>query len=260
MKPLGPETGVIVAGGAAGMGRAACLALAEHGRPIAVWDIQEAAARETAAECRERFGVTTDVQVVDLSDAAALEKAVAHSLAAVGSVGALAYCAGVNAWDEGPYDATGEGWEHVINVNLRGPATLIRLLIPALKAANPGSAVVMLSSAAVIDTGAWRDPAYMSAKTGLLGLGRAMSRALAGDGIRVNVICPGTTDSELFRKGLESIGYTVDDIVKQIPLGRVGDPMDIAYAIRFLLSNEASFITGVNLVVDGGRTVGGGKR
>lgn len=259
MEPSRLETGVIVAGGAAGMGHATCLALAEHGRPVAVWDIQEEAARQTAAECRDRYGVKTDVRVVDLADAAAMEEAAAGSLAALGTIGALAYCAGVNAWNEGPYDSTGDGWEHVLNVNLRGPATLIRLLIPALKA-NPGSAVVMLSSASILDTGSWRDPAYMSSKTGLLGLGRAMSRALAGDGIRVNVICPGTTDSELFRKGLRGTGYSIDDIVKQIPLGRVGDPADIAYAIRFLLSAEASFITGVNLVVDGGRTVGGGKR
>ena len=260
MKPLEPSTGVIVAGGAAGMGRAACLALAEHGRPIAVWDVQEDAARETAAECHERFGVTTDVQVIDLCDDAALDAAVAASLGVLGNVGALAYCAGVNAWTEGPYEATGEGWDHVMGVNLRGPATLIRLLVPALKAANPGAAIVMLSSASILDTGAWRDPAYTASKMGLLGLTRAMSRALAGDGIRVNMICPGTTDSALFRKGLEGIGYSVDDVVKQIPLGRIGDPLDIAYAIRFLLSNEASFITGVNLVVDGGRTVGGGKR
>ena len=182
------------------------------------------------------------------------------SLATLGQVGALAYCAGINSWEEGPYDVPGAGWDKVVAVNLRGPATLISLLAPAMKAAAPGSAVVLLSSASIVDMGSWRDPAYVSSKTGLLGLGRAMSRALAADGIRVNVISPGTTDSALFRRGLEGIGYSVEDVVTQIPLGRLGDPVDIAHAVRFLLSDEASFITGVNLVVDGGRTVGGGKR
>lgn len=262
MSESSPATGVIVAGGAAGMGRATCLALAEHQRPVAVWDIKEDAAQATAAECSERYGVRTDVQVVDLADLtdeSTLTNAVAASAAALGGVGALAYCAGVNGWSAGPYGVAGDEWDRVLNVNLRGPALLTRLLIPALKESGPGAAVVMCSSASIIDIGAWRDPTYIAAKTGLLGLGRALSRGLAEDGIRVNVVCPGTTDTELFREGLERNGWTVEHIAKQVPLGRIGDPMDVARAIRFLLSDEAAYITGINLVVDGGRTVGGGR-
>jgi NAD(P)-dependent dehydrogenase (short-subunit alcohol dehydrogenase family) len=257
MELLGPKTGVIVAGGAAGIGHATCLALAEHGRPVAVWDVQAEAAHETAAMCRDRFGVKGDVQLVDLADQAAVEKAVPASVGALGGVGALAYCAGVNGWRAGPSRVATDEWDHVMNVNLRGPATLIRLLVPALKAANPGSAIVVLSSASILDTSTWRDPTYLSSKMGLLGLARGMARGLAGDGIRVNVICPGTTDSALFREGLAQSGSTVEDVENLIPLGRLGDPMDIARAIRFLLSDEAAFITGTNLVVDGGRTCGG---
>lgn len=242
------------------MGRAACLALAEQGRPVSVWDIQDEAARATAAECHERFGVVADAQMVDLRDEAAMAAAVASSRGALGNIGALAYCAGVNSWNKDVEQLAGPSWDFVMDVNLRGPARLIGLLLPHLKEAGPGAAVVMLSSASVIDNGSWRDAAYVAAKTGLLGLNRALSRQLAGDGVRVNVICPGTTDSALFRRGLEGIGYSIDDIIKQIPLGRVGQPEDIAHSIRFLLSDEASFITGVNLVVDGGRTAGGGKR
>jgi NAD(P)-dependent dehydrogenase (short-subunit alcohol dehydrogenase family) len=117
----------------------------------------------------------------------------------------------------------------------------------------------MCSSASVIDIGSWRDPTYIAAKTGVVGLGRALARGLAGDGIRVNVVCPGTTDTELFREGLRSNGWTEEQIARQVPLGRIGQPADIARAIRFLLSDEAAYITGANLVVDGGRTVGGGK-
>ena len=108
------------------MGYGTCLALAEHGRPVSVWDIQADAAEATAAECAERFGVPTDVQVVDLADAAGLEKAVPGTLKTLGGVGGLAYCAGVNAWDEGPHDVGQTGWEHVMGVNLRGAAILTR--------------------------------------------------------------------------------------------------------------------------------------
>lgn len=260
MEYCGPKTGVVVAGGGAGMGRAACFALAEQGRPVSVWDIDADGARAVAAECAERFGVAADAQIVDLRDEAAMAAAVSSSRAAIGLIGGLAYCAGVNAWNVPFEELAGPSWEFVFDVNLRGPARLIALLLPHLKEAGPGSAVVMLSSASIIDTGTWRDPAYMASKTGLMGLNKAMSRALAGDGIRVNMICPGTTDSALFRRGLEGIGYSISDIEKQLPLGRVAQPEDIAGPIRFLLSDDAAYITGVNLTVDGGRTVGGGKR
>lgn len=257
MEMLGPRTPVIVAGGATGIGRGTCLALAEHGRPVAVWDIQEEEAHETAAECRERFGVQTDVQVVDLANEQALDTAIAATLAALGGAGGLAYCAGVNAWYEGPGEVGGRGWEHVMGVNLRGPAILMRLLIPALKAAAPGSAITLASSASIFDTGTWRDPAYLTSKTGLVGLARAMAKGLAADGIRVNVVTPGTVDTPLFRQGIAAAGGSAEATARTVPLGRLGQPVDLGRAIRFLLSDEASFITGTNLVVDGGRTSAG---
>jgi NAD(P)-dependent dehydrogenase (short-subunit alcohol dehydrogenase family) len=257
MEMLGPKTPVIVAGGASGVGRGTCLALAEHGRPISVWDIQEAEAHSIAAECRERFGVATDVQIVDLANERALEPAVQATLAALGSVGALAYVAGVNAWYEGPEQVGGEGWKQVMAVNLNGPAVLIRLLLPALKAAGPGSAITLASSASTFDAGTWRDPAYLSSKMGLIGLVRAMAKGLAPDGIRVNVITPGTIDTPLFRKGLAAGGGTAEKTAQSVPLGRIGEPIDVGRAIRFLLSDEASYVTGTNLVVDGGRTSAG---
>jgi NAD(P)-dependent dehydrogenase (short-subunit alcohol dehydrogenase family) len=257
MEMLGPKTPVIVAGGASGVGHGTCLALAEHGRPVAVWDIQGDAAQTTAAACRDRYGVETDVQVVDLTDAAAVEAAATATAASLGGVGGLAYCAGVNAWHEGPEDVGASGWDHVMGVNLRGPAVLIRLLIPELKGANPGSAVVVVSSASTLDASTWRDPAYLSSKTGLVGLARAMARGLAADGIRVNVVTPGTIDTPLFRQGIANAGGSPERSAQTIPLGRLGEPIEVGRAIRFLLSDEAAFVTGANLVVDGGRTSAG---
>lgn len=256
MEMLGPKTPVVVTGGASGAGRGTCLALAEHGRPVAVWDIQGDLAEEVAAECSERYGVAAHAQPVDLADEQALEAAVAATLASLGTIGGLAYIAGVNAWYEGPEDVGGKGWEHVMGVNLRGPAVLIRLLLPTLKA-NPGSAIALASSASTFDAGTWRDPAYLTSKMGLIGLTRSMAKGLAGYGIRANVITPGTIDTPLFRKGIEHAGGSAEKTALTVPLGRLGDPIDIGRAVRFLLSDEASYITGTNLVVDGGRTSAG---
>lgn len=256
MEMLGPKTPVVVAGGASGVGRGACLALAEHGRPVAVWDIQEALAREVADECRERFGVATHVERVDLADATALKAATASTIAALGGVGGLAYCAGVNAWHEGPEQVGGEGWQRVMAVNLNGPAMLARLMLPSLRA-FPASAITLASSASTFDTGTWRDPAYLASKMGLIGLARALAKGLAAYGVRVNVVTPGTIDTPLFRKGIENGGGSAEATAKTVPLGRLGKPIDVGRAIRFLLSDEASFITGTNLVVDGGRTSAG---
>jgi NAD(P)-dependent dehydrogenase (short-subunit alcohol dehydrogenase family) len=257
MEMLGPKTPVIVTGGASGVGRGACLALAEHGRPVAVWDIQEQLAHDVAAECRALYGVATHVQVVDLADDSALKTGVAATIAALGGVGGLAYCAGINAWGESTHDVGGSGWDRVMAVNLRGAAVLMRLLIPALKTANPGSAITLCSSASTFDTGTWGDPAYLTSKTGLIGLARAMAKGLGSDGIRVNVVTPGTVDTPLFRQGISHAGGSAEATAKSVPLGHLGAPLDLGRAIRFLLSDEASFVTGTNLVVDGGRTSAG---
>jgi NAD(P)-dependent dehydrogenase (short-subunit alcohol dehydrogenase family) len=257
MEMLGPKTPVIVTGGASGIGRGACLALAEHGRAVAVWDIQEQLAHEVAAECRERFGVKAHAQVVDLADPQALEAGLSATVSALGGVGGLAYCAGINAWHEGPDQVGGEGWDRVMAVNLHGAANLCRLLLPVLKQANPGSAIALCSSASTFDAGTWRDPAYLSSKMGLIGLARALAKGFAADGIRVNVVTPGTIDTPLFRHGIASANGSAEATARSIPLGRLGEPIDLGRAIRFLLSDEASFVTGTNLVVDGGRTSAG---
>jgi NAD(P)-dependent dehydrogenase (short-subunit alcohol dehydrogenase family) len=257
MEMSGPNTPVIVAGGASGIGHGTCLALAEHGRPVAVWDIQEGLAHETAAECGERHGVQTHVEVVDLADETALRGALDGTLAALGRVGGLAYVAGVNAWYEGPDRVGGDGWDKVMGVNLRGAANLCRMLLPALKEANPGSAIALCSSASTFDASTWRDPAYLASKMGLIGLARSLAKGYAADGIRVNVVTPGTIDTPLFRRGIEAAKGSAEETAKSIPLARLGQPIDMGRAIRFLLSDEASFVTGTNLVVDGGRTCAG---
>jgi NAD(P)-dependent dehydrogenase (short-subunit alcohol dehydrogenase family) len=237
---------VVVTGGGSGIGRACCLALAEVGRPVAAWDLNGAGAQETVELCSGGFAIEVDVR-----DQAAVEQAASATVEALGAVGGLVHAAGV----AGPMPVDfidDESWDAVLDVNLRAEAFLVRALLPALKASNPGSAVVGISSVEAI-VGNGMIPAYCSSKAGLLGLTRALSQRLALDGIRINAICPGAIDTPMLAP-LLAIPEARTRMQERIPLARVAQPTEIARVARFLLSDEASYMTGSAVVVDGGMT------
>jgi NAD(P)-dependent dehydrogenase (short-subunit alcohol dehydrogenase family) len=242
-----PATGVVVTGGASGIGRATCLALAEVGRPVAAWDVNGAAAKETIELCGGR-GFAAEV---DVRDQASIEAAVAPTLEALGSIGGLVHAAGV----AGPMPIDfmdAEAWDAVLDVNLRAEAFLVRALLPSLKAANPGSAVVGIASVEAL-VGHGMVPAYCSSKAGLLGLTRSLAHRLGVDGIRSNAICPGAVDTPMLAPFL-AIPEARQRMEEGIPLGRVAEPSEIGRVARFLLSDQASYMTGAAVVVDGGMT------
>lgn len=246
-----PATPVVVTGGGSGIGRATCIALAEVGRPVAAWDLNGAGAKETAALCAD-LGVATHAVEIDVRDQAAIEAATAGTVDALGGVGGLCHAAGVAG--PMPVDFIDEAtWDAVLDVNLRAQAFLVRALLPALKAANPGSAVVGIASVEAI-LGNGMIPAYCSSKAGLLGLTRSLAHRLAVDSIRVNAVCPGAVDTPMLAPAL-AFPEARATIESKIPLARVCDPSEIAKAVRFLLSDDASYVHGTALVVDGGMTV-----
>jgi NAD(P)-dependent dehydrogenase (short-subunit alcohol dehydrogenase family) len=252
MSGLGvPATGVVVTGGASGIGRATSLALAEVGRPVAAWDLNGEGARETAARCGELHGVPAHAVEMDVRDQAAIQAAAEGTVAVLPSVGALVHAAGVSL-PAAVEDLDAESWGAVVDVNLRAEALLVRALLPALTAARPGSAVVAISSIeAIVGHGVL--PAYCASKAGLLGLTRSLAHALGGDGIRVNAVCPGAVDTPMLAPllALEDARRALE---ARIPLQRVARPGEVARAVRFLLSDEASYVHGSYLVVDGGLT------
>lgn len=240
---------VVVTGGASGIGRATCLALAEAGRPVAVWDIDATGARRTAIRCVESHGVPALAIGVDVADTAALPAAVERSLSSLGRVGGLVHSAGVG----GPAPVTAlddQLWESVLGVNLRAAAMLTRSLHHALCEAGPGSAVVYISSIEGLVGNTWM-AAYCASKAGLLGLTRSAAHTLGPDGIRVNSVCPGAVDTPLLAPLLELPG-TRESLERRTPLGRLAQPEDVARVVRFLLSEDAAYVTGTSLVVDGG--------
>ena len=242
----------MVTGGGSGIGRATCLALAEVGRPVAAWDINRAGAEETAAACREQHGVAAVACPVDVREVKSITAATEATTAELPSVGGFVHAAGVAG--PMPIDFIDEeAWDAVLDVNLRGQAFVLRALIPALKAAGPGSAVVGIASVeAIIGNG--MVPAYCSSKAGVLGLTHSMAQRLAVDGIRINAVCPGAIDTPMLAP-LLALPEARTRIESRIPLGRVADPMEVAKVVRFLLSDDASYVHGASIVVDAGMTV-----
>ena len=247
-----PQTGVVVTGGGSGIGRATCLAVAEVGRPVAAWDVNVDGAEETAALCRKEHGVEAVAFEVDVREQAGIETATEQTAAALPSIGGLVHAAGVAG--PMPIDFTDEeSWDAVLDVNLRGQAFAIRALLPALKAANPGSAVVGIASVEAI-VGNGMVPAYCSSKAGVLGLTHSMAQRLAVDGIRINAVCPGAVDTPMLAPIL-AMPEARAQLESRVPLHRVADPMEIARVVRFLLSDDASYVHGASIVVDAGLTV-----
>ena len=245
-----PTTGAVVTGAASGIGRATADALAAAGRAVAVWDLDGDAAAGAAEGVAERHGVAAIGVAVDVRATSALVDAVRRSTEAIGPIGGLVHAAGVPdpvAVD----DLTDEAWDRVFAVNLRAYVMIFQALLPELRANAPGSAVVGISSIHGFIAGL-NNPAYVASKAGVLGLTRQLAVRYGRDGIRVNAICPGYIDTPMIPRSEAVRAH----FVKTTPLARLGQPEEIARAARFLLSDEASFVNGTQLVVDGGRLAG----
>jgi NAD(P)-dependent dehydrogenase (short-subunit alcohol dehydrogenase family) len=242
-----PSTGVIVTGGASGIGAACARALAGAGRPVALWDRADPAA--LAEEIAEATGVSVHPVTADVTATSSLPAAVAETREALGSIGGLVHAAGV----PGPYPV-GEldeaRWGAVLDVNLRAEALIAQEILDDLKGA-PGSAIVGISSVEGFIGNAFL-PAYCASKAGLLGLTRSLAHLLAGEGVRVNAVCPGYIDTPMLHGTAPPEMF--EEFRTKSPMGRLGNADEVAAAVRFLMSDEASFITGASLTVDGGMT------
>jgi NAD(P)-dependent dehydrogenase (short-subunit alcohol dehydrogenase family) len=239
---------VVLTGGASGIARASAYALAAAGRPVALWDLDGAKAEYEATEISARFGVPTLGIGLDVRDTAAFADAITQSRSALGSIGALVHAAGNTGG--GPIDVLpDEVWDMTIAIHLSAAARLIRDLTADFRA-NPGSAVVLISSIEGIICHP-HIPSYCAAKAGLLGLARSSGALLGREGIRVNSVCPGFIETPLFLPAVER-PEARSEYEARIPLGRLGVPEEIGNVVRFLLSEEASYVNCAEIVVDGG--------
>lgn len=244
------QTGVVVTGGASGIGRACANALAEIGRPVAIWDLDKARCQSIADEIATRFEVPAVGVSIDLSSIAGIEDAVDVTRRALPSIGGLVHAAGVTL--AVPLSAMEEAhWDGVINVNLKALPFLVKALRSELSACF-GSAIVAIAS--INGTmGSAAVPAYSASKGGVLALVRSLADDLASDNIRINSVSPGYIRTPMMEPSLQQVTPGFYDF--PVMLGRMGDPEEIALCVRFLLSDEASYVTAAELVVDGGRMV-----
>ncbi|WP_206613428.1 SDR family NAD(P)-dependent oxidoreductase [Parahaliea mediterranea] len=244
--PLSP---VIITGGASGIGRACAEVLAEAGRPVAIWDLDADAAQALAASITRDHGVKALGLAVDVGSLEAISAGVAASRDALGTLGGLVHAAGVSGVAT-LEQLTSENWQRVLDINLRAQPFIIQAMLDDLKA-TPGSAIVGIASINATQGNAL-NPTYSATKGGMLAMNRALADELANYGVRINSVSPGQIATPMLLGGLEHAPGQKEAFERRILLGRLGEPREVATAVRFLLSDEASYITATELVVDGG--------
>ena len=231
-----------VTGAGQGMGRAIVRHFAEQGAHVVAADINLEAARQTIE------GLGDNAMAVDcnVADSDSVATAMAAVYARFGRFDVLVNNAGIGSIDAFA-QTPDEHWQRVIGVNLTGPFFCSREAVKLmLAAATPGVIINISSTAAVTGEGPSH---YCAAKAGVMGLTRSMARELASNGIRVNTIVPGPTNTPMMADIPED---WMQSMLKAIPLGRMGETDEIARVAAFLASDDASFITGQNLAVNGG--------
>ncbi|RJT41507.1 glucose 1-dehydrogenase [Mesorhizobium waimense] len=250
------ERVAIVTGAAGGIGRAICERFVDEGVRLVAADIDEKGLTELADRLRGRGGdvlpLAFDITRFD-DVAAAVARAVAH----FGKIDILVNNAG---WDIAkPFlDTDPDLWEKIIAINLHGPLNLHKAVLPHLVSGGGGKVINIASDAGRV--GSSGESVYSACKGGLIAFSKTLARECARDNVRVNVVCPGPTDTALLRSfvGEGEYGQKIyDKLQKAIPLKRLGQPDDLPGMIAFFASNDADFITGQVISVSGGLTMHG---
>jgi 2-hydroxycyclohexanecarboxyl-CoA dehydrogenase len=241
---------VVVTGAASGIGLATAQRFARDGAKVAVWDINEEGAQRAAADL-VAGGASAIASRVDVSNRAQIDAAVARVHAELGPVQILVNNAGIT--DFRPFmETTEEQWDRVMSINLKSMLVCTQAVLPDMLAAKWGRIINISSSSA--QTGSARMTAYAASKGGVIAFTKSLAQELAPTGITVNNIPPGFVDTPMLRgQGVAGLGVAVEVVAARSPMGRAGRPENIAAACAFLASDDADYITGHTLSVNGGR-------
>ncbi len=244
----------IVTGGGRGIGKAISKALASQGANVVIADILVDEAEQTVSEIKDSGGKAVQIKT-DVTDLEQAKKAVAMAKDNFGTVDILVNNAG---WDKMvPFmETTPDIWEKIIAINYKGVLNFVYAVIPEMQEKNKGKIISISSDAGRV--GSSGESVYSGTKGAIIAFSKTMARELARNNINVNVVCPGPTPTPLVEEMKEESELNkkiFGSMEKIIPLRRMGDPEDIAYAVAFFSSDEASFITGQVLSVSGGLTM-----
>jgi NAD(P)-dependent dehydrogenase (short-subunit alcohol dehydrogenase family) len=243
----------VVTGGGSGIGRATCLRFAEEGASVAVAEIEESRGKAVADEISKAGGKARFVRT-NVADETSVAAAVSEIAKAFGRIDVLVNNAAVFVLKG--IDASVEEWRKILDINVMGPALMAKHVVPVMRKSGGGAIVNLGSISSFIAQPQF--VTYNTTKTAVLGMTRCMAMDLAPDNIRVNAVCPGTvwTPSVMDRAGKEGLDRKAADADPKWGgshmIKRIADPREIANAILFLASDEASFVTAAPLMVDGG--------
>lgn len=237
----------IVTGAASGIGRATARTLATKGLEVAVADVEESGGRATVEQTPGARAF-----VLDVSDGDSIEAFAEAVGSELGTPEVIVNCAG---WDETRafVDTDRDFWGRVLAINLEGVVAVTHAFLPAMISRGAGGRIVNVASDAG-RVGSSGEAVYAGAKGGVIAFTKSLARETARHGITANVICPGPTDTPLFRAQPQRLQ---EALAKAIPMRRLGQPEDVAHAVAFFASAEASYITGQVLSVSGGLTMAG---
>jgi len=245
----------VVTGGALGIGAATCTMLAREGAAVAITDVLEKEGQELAERIRADGG-KAQLWALDVTDEAAVERVFSEVANTFGKLDVLVNNAGISGADKPTHELTAEEWDKVININVRGVFFCTKHAIPHMRRAGSGSIINLSSIYGII--GAPDLPPYHASKGAVRLMTKTDALLYAKDKIRVNSVHPGFIWTPLVEQlaksspqGLEAYRRELD---AKHPIGHVGEPDDIAAGIVYLASDEAKFVTGSELVIDGGYT------
>jgi NAD(P)-dependent dehydrogenase (short-subunit alcohol dehydrogenase family) len=239
----------VVTGAASGIGLGVANRLAADGIAVALLD-RDGAGVKNAADALTGAGLSAVGHAVDVADRGELERVFSDVRQALGPITILVTSAGIESFDA-VADITPEKWDRILAVNLTGTFTCMQLAVPDMTAQGWGRIVTISSSSA--QSGAPHMAHYVASKGGVIGLTKAFAREFASQGVTVNTIPPTIVDTPMARKaaGVGNVP-SIDVMGSMVPTGRAGTPEDIAAACAFLCSEEAGYITGQLIGVNGG--------
>jgi 3-oxoacyl-[acyl-carrier protein] reductase len=244
---------VLITGGGIGIGRATAIAFGRAGQHVVVTDILENEGRAVVAEILAAGG-SAEFHRLDVRSTAEADAVVTRVEEAHGAIATIVANAGIAHRVPLP-ELTDEKWDYTFDIDLKGIFRVVRPAIAGMRKTKKGS-IVCVSSIMGVAYGWDQHVHYSSAKAGVVGLVRGLAVELARDGIRVNGIAPGYIRTAQLLSKEHSLGPDADKAGAFIPMGRIGEPEDIADVIQFLASNAARYMTGQVVVVDGGLLVG----